>query len=87
MQQGSSRYRKPHYCVVGTPDDGGSEVLTVDEVAALLRVNRKTVYNVIADGDIPGVLRLGRALRISRRAVVEWLCQGRVLRSHGRRRP
>ena len=34
-------------------------VLTVDELAALLRVNRKTVYEALARGEIPGA-RQGR---------------------------
>ncbi len=57
--------------------------LTVDEVAALLRLDRKTVYNAIARKEIPGVLRLGRAIRLSRDAVLQWLRdgQGRAPRS------
>jgi excisionase family DNA binding protein len=59
------------------------EVLTVDELAALLRVDRKTVYAQIARGEIPGVRRLGKTIRISRDAVLRWLAegQGRVSRS------
>lgn len=48
-------------------------VLTVDELAALLRVERKTAYAAIARGDIPGAHRVGRSIRISRDAVLEWL--------------
>jgi excisionase family DNA binding protein len=57
-------------------------VLTVDEVAELLRVDRKTAYAVIAAGGLPGVRRVGRSLRISRDAVLEWLSKGT-----GRERP
>jgi excisionase family DNA binding protein len=62
-------------------------VLTVHELAALLRVDRKTVYNLISGGDIPGVRRLGKTIRISRDAVLRWLSegQGRVSRSRGSR--
>jgi excisionase family DNA binding protein len=58
-------------------------VLTVDEAAVLLRVNRKSVYNAVARGDIPGARRLGRAIRLSRETVLRWLAegQGRVSRS------
>lgn len=42
------------------------EVLTVEELAALLRVNRKTLYEAIQNGAIPGVFRVGRSIRISR---------------------
>jgi excisionase family DNA binding protein len=61
------------------------EVLTADELARLLRVDRKTAYAAIANGTIPGARRLGRTIRISRDAVLEWLreAQGRV--PHSRR--
>ena len=49
------------------------EVLTVDEAAALLRVNAKTLRCAIAAGEVPGVRRLGRVIRLSRPALLEWL--------------
>ena len=51
-------------------------VLTVDEVAEILRVDRKTAYAAIAEGGLPGVRRLGRCIRVSRDALLEWLGQG-----------
>jgi excisionase family DNA binding protein len=58
-------------------------ILTVDELATLLRLDRKTVYDAIARGEIPGVRRIRRTLRVSRDAVLEWFAQGqgRVPRS------
>ncbi|HMI86991.1 MAG TPA: helix-turn-helix domain-containing protein [Polyangiaceae bacterium] len=60
-------------------------ILTVDELADFLRLNRKTVYEAVSHGDIPGVRRIGHTFRISRDAVLQWL------RSQGgfgsRRRP
>jgi len=47
------------------------EFLTVDEAAGLLRVNRKTLYESIRLGQVPGVVRIGKALRIRRAALVE----------------
>jgi excisionase family DNA binding protein len=47
------------------------EFLTVDEAAALLRVNRKTLYESIRLGQVPGVMRVGKALRIRRAALLE----------------
>ena len=49
------------------------QVLTVDEAARLLRVNRKTLYEAIRAGDVPGVVRLGRSLRIGREALLRWM--------------
>ena len=48
-------------------------VMTVDEVASMLRLNRKTVYEMISKGQIPGVVRTGRKIRISRQAVLNWI--------------
>ena len=63
---------------------GLPEVLTVEEVAKLLRVNRKTVYDAAQRGEIPG-RKIGRILRFSREAVVQWLRgQGRVPTPRGR---
>lgn len=62
-------------------------VLTVDELAALLRVDRKTVYAAIARGEIPGVRRIGSLLRVSRDRVLAWLSQGQDRVSRSRRTP
>ncbi|WP_437567930.1 helix-turn-helix domain-containing protein [Sorangium sp. So ce542] len=48
------------------------DFFTVEELAAYLRVSKKTVYDLIRDGEIPGVKRLKRILRIYRPAVLEW---------------
>ncbi|WP_086001247.1 helix-turn-helix domain-containing protein [Plesiocystis pacifica] len=49
------------------------EFLKAEELAALLRVNRKTVYEAVARGEIPGAVRVGRVLRFQRDAVLEWI--------------
>lgn len=52
-------------------------VLTVEEVADLLRVNRKTVYEAASRGEIPGVRRIGgRTLRFYGPALAKWLETG-----------
>ena len=48
-------------------------ILTVDELADFLRLNRKTVYEAVSRGEIPGVRRIGHTFRISRDAVLQWL--------------
>ncbi|HSL12456.1 MAG TPA: helix-turn-helix domain-containing protein [Actinomycetota bacterium] len=40
-----------------------ARLLTVNEVADLLRVSRMTVYRMIKDGDMPAV-RVGRGYRL-----------------------
>ncbi len=49
------------------------DVLTVEEAAALLRVNRKTLYEAVRLGSIPGVIRIGRSIRISRSILLGWV--------------
>jgi excisionase family DNA binding protein len=51
-------------------------VITVGELATLLRIDRKSVYNLVRTGEIPGVRRIGRAIRIHRPTVLNWLAQG-----------
>lgn len=44
-------------------------VLTVEEAAALLRISRGAAYALAKRGELPGVIRLGRTLRVSRQAL------------------
>jgi excisionase family DNA binding protein len=60
-------------------------VLTVDELATLLRVNRKTVYDALSRGEIPGARRVGSTYRILRAAVIDWLSSGQGRVSHSKR--
>lgn len=60
-------------------------VLTVDELASLLRLNRKTVYDALSRGEIPGARRVGSSYRILRAAVIEWLASGQGRVSHSKR--
>jgi excisionase family DNA binding protein len=52
------------------------EVLTVDELADLMRMDRKSIYAAIQRKEIPGVRRLGKAIRIHRETVLRWLRDG-----------
>lgn len=57
-------------------------VMTVDDLAAYLRIPRSSVYKLAQRGRIP-CQKVGRHWRFSRRAVEQWL-EGR--RSLGERR-
>lgn len=48
--------------------------LTVAEVAAIMRVSKMTVYRMIHSGTLPAI-RVGRAFRVSERAVNDFLRQ------------
>ena len=49
------------------------EFLKATEVAALLRVNRNTIYEAVQRDEIPGVVRIGRVLRFRRDAIIAWI--------------
>jgi len=49
-------------------------IMTADEVAKLLGVNRKTIYEAAARGEIPH-RRLGRRLIFERSCMLSWLRQ------------
>jgi excisionase family DNA binding protein len=53
------------------------DVITVEECAAWLGVNKKTVYGAAGRGELPSA-RLGRRLLISRAAVTAWLAGRRT---------
>ncbi|MHA7171702.1 helix-turn-helix domain-containing protein [Arthrobacter monumenti] len=48
------------------------ELLTVDEVAATLRVSKMTVYRKVHAGELPS-LHFGRSFRIPARAIEAYL--------------
>ena len=53
-------------------ENSGSDVMVADEVAAFLRMNIKTVYDLARAGYLP-CWQLGRQFRFSRRAIVAHL--------------
>lgn len=57
----------------GAPASTLPPVLTVDEAAHFLRLNRKTLYDAVRAGELPGVVRVGRSIRIGRDALLDWL--------------
>lgn len=53
------------------------DLLTAGEIAAMLRVPIKSVYDLVAMRRIP-VIRLGRSLRFLRADVLAWVAKHRV---------
>lgn len=51
---------------------GLDPVLTVDEVASFLRMDRKSVYSAVAEGTLPA-RKVGRRVVILRDALLTWL--------------
>jgi excisionase family DNA binding protein len=57
-----------------SPAEPEADILVASEVAQLLRINLKTVYELAKAGELP-CWRLGRHFRFSRRAIVSRLAQ------------
>ncbi len=60
-----------------TSHEGPDVFLTTEEVLRLLRVNARTVYRLIRDGDLPAV-RVGRQWRIRRRDLDRFIAAQRI---------
>ena len=61
---------RTHLTEVPTPST--HTVLTVDQVAELLGLDRKTVYTAVANGELPS-RRLGRRILIPTTSFLTWL--------------
>lgn len=48
---------------------GTTQTVSVEEAAAVLGIGRGLAYQLARTGQLPGVLRLGRRLVVSRRAL------------------
>ena len=48
-------------------------LLTVNEVAAVLRTSQKAIYAMIERGQLPGVRRIGRRVLVRRAELLHWL--------------
>ena len=64
-----------------TPD-----LLTVAEVATVLRTTREAVYKLVERGQLPGVIRLRKRVLVERESLVHWVHQNRTPSSQGERR-
>ncbi len=49
--------------------------LTVPEVAAELRIARSRAYTMVAEGTIPGAVKIGRSIRVNRVQLESWLAK------------
>ena len=49
------------------------QLMTIAEVADVLRVGQRTVYRWIEDNKLPAVCLAGRTLRVWRKALYAWL--------------
>jgi len=53
--------------------DSLPRLLTPCETATFLRITQKAIYSMIERGQLPGVRRIGRRIRIDSRVLLHWL--------------
>jgi excisionase family DNA binding protein len=51
----------------------GRALLRMDEAAERLSISRTKAYELAQRGELPGVLRVGKSLRVSARRLEEWI--------------
>jgi len=51
------------------------QFLTIPETAKLLRINRGRAYALANEGSLPGVIRIGRTIRVSRAELIAGLTE------------
>ncbi|SRR6056297_1226197 len=59
------------------PTQESEQLLTIDEVAALLHLTKPTIYSKHSKGEIPGVCKQGKRLYFDRKIIIDWIKQGR----------
>ena len=53
-------------------------LLTMEEVADVLRTSPRAIYAMVGRGQLPGVVRIGRRVLVHADELVDWLGQKRV---------
>lgn len=53
--------------------DGQPILLKATEAARALNVSRSKLYELMAAGSLPGVVKIGRSVRISRHSLERWV--------------
>ncbi len=51
------------------------DLLTVPEVAKLLRIGKNQAYEAVKRGDIPSI-KIGKTIRIPKHHIANWLLEG-----------
>jgi len=53
-------------------DEKSSDVLTIDELAAYLKISKSTLYKLVREGKIPSQ-KIGKHWRFRKSAIDQWL--------------
>ena len=52
-----------------------SQVMTLDELAAYLKISKSTIYKLAQNGRLPGQ-KIGKQWRFAKQAIDNWLAEG-----------
>lgn len=52
------------------------DLMTIPEVAELLRLAERTVYDMCRTGKLPGIAKIGGKWRIERQKLTAWIANG-----------
>ena len=63
---------------IHTAPDDPNRMLTIPEVAAILRTTRKAVYAMAERGQLPGLVRVRRRLLVRQDDLLDWLHRSRA---------
>jgi excisionase family DNA binding protein len=63
-----------------------SATMTVAECVKVTGFSRSAIYGAIKRGELPGVVRIGRSIRLSREVIRRWLAGEIESQSQGSRR-
>jgi excisionase family DNA binding protein len=53
-----------------------TELLTIDETAALLKLSDRTIYEMFRGGRLPGAAKVSGKWRIDRDKLLAWIARG-----------
>ncbi len=67
----------------GMAETGSLEAVTIEEAADLIRVSRRHLQKLMADGEGPPVIQLGRRRIIRRDALLQWLVSREATSANG----
>lgn len=53
-----------------------NELLTVTEVASLLKISKRTVWRLVSANDLPPPVRFGGNVRWQKKVIINWMENG-----------
>ena len=60
-----------------------TELLTIDETAALLKLSDRTIYEMLRNGRLPGAAKVSGKWRVDRDKLLAWIAKGGELADGG----